>query len=423
MHATHNKNTVRYFLLVSIFLAFLFFTTDFGLIDIQKTAIVLAAGIDREGDDFIVTSQISIPKSSDQGQSTSAVQIVSRGKTVAKAFEEIDAKTGWYPKLVFCNLILLGEETTKQDVFDALDYFLLDEYLSDNCFVATCNGKAADLLNATALIEDSSSAAIGKILSNHAERVGTVYPSTLRTFAMGYAADDACSTLPVIKLQNQQEPKGESSPNESQNQQGGQAQQNGGQKGGQGQQGAQSSQDGQPSKSNGEQNKPVFSAEETALFKHGKRVGTLTPEETFAANAVLAKLRLAPYSVQTENAACTLTIKQNAPKIKLKVAKNGLATLKINLTLTAGLLDYAKSISPQDLADVGDVPAGAFSAAQKKLSGEILSLFEKTRALDCDLFRIADRFRKTGNPNAQIYQDTLLKNSVVEVEVHFQNVR
>ena len=101
MHAAHNKNTVRYFLLISIFLTFLFFTTDFGLIDIQKTAIVLAAGIDRDGDDFIVTSQISIPKSSDQGKSTSAVQIVSRGKTVAKAFDEINAKTGWYPKLVF----------------------------------------------------------------------------------------------------------------------------------------------------------------------------------------------------------------------------------------------------------------------------------------------------------------------------------
>lgn len=423
MHAAHNKNTVRYFLLISIFLTFLFFTTDFGLIDIQKTAIVLAAGIDRDGDDFIVTSQISIPKSSDQGKSTSAVQIVSRGKTVAKAFDEINAKTGWYPKLVFCNLILLGEETAKQDVFDALDYFLLDEYLSDNCLVAACDGKAADILNATALIEDSSSAAIGKILSNHAERVGTVYPSTLRTFAMGYAADDACGTLPIIKLQNQQEPKGESAPSENRQSEG-QSPQGGGQNGGQEQQqGGQSSQEGQQSKSNAEQNKPVFSAEETALFKHGKRVGALTADETFAANAVFSKLRLAPYSVATENAACTLTIKQNAPKIKLKVSKNGLATLKIDLTLTAGLLDYAKALPPKDLADVGDVPAGAFSAAQKKLSGEILSLFEKTRALDCDLFRVADRFRKTGNPDFYTYQKSLLQNTVIEVDVHFQNVR
>lgn len=410
MHTAHKKNTIRYFLLVSIFLAFLFFTTDFGLIDIQKTAIVLAAGIDRENDNFIVTSQISIPKSSDQGQSATTVQIVSRGNTVAQAFEEINAKTGWYPKLVFCNLILLGEETAKQDVFAALDYFLLDEYLSDNCLVSTCDGKAADLLNTTALIEDASSAAIGKILSNHAERVGTVYPSTLRTFAMGYAADDACGTLPIIKLQNQQEPKGENAQNSQQN--GPTQPQN---SGGNGQSGA--------SQPNAEQNKPVFSAEETALFKHGKRVGTLTAEETFAANAVLSKLRLAPYSIATENAACTLTIKRNAPKIQLKVAKNGSATLKIGLTLTAGILDYAKAVSPNALADVGDLPAGAFSAAQKKLSGEILSLFEKTRALDCDLFRVADRYRKTGENRRQPPSNDLLKNTIAEVEVHFQNVR
>ena len=63
-----------------------------------------------------------------------------------KCVEEINAKTGWYPKLVFCNLILLGEDTAKQNVFDALDYFLLDEYLSDNCLVAACNGKAKDIL-------------------------------------------------------------------------------------------------------------------------------------------------------------------------------------------------------------------------------------------------------------------------------------
>ena len=162
MRKIHNRNTVRYFVLITIFFVFLFFTTDFGLIDIQKTAIVLAVGIDRDEEAFIVSSQIAIPKSSDQGQATNAVQIVSRGKTIAEAFEDINAKTGWYPKLVFCNLILLGQETVKQNVFDALDYFLMDEYLSDNCLVAACNDNASDLLNATALVDDASSAAIEK---------------------------------------------------------------------------------------------------------------------------------------------------------------------------------------------------------------------------------------------------------------------
>ncbi|MBQ7912919.1 MAG: hypothetical protein IJ308_04125 [Clostridia bacterium] len=422
MRKTYNKNTVRYFALITVFFVFLFFTTDFGLIDIQKTAIVLAVGIDRDEQDFIISSQIAIPKSSDQGQATNAVQIVSRGKTVAEAFEDINAKTGWYPKLVFCNLLLLGEETVKQNVFDALDYFLMDEYLSDNCLVATCNDKASDLLNATALVDDASSAAIEKVLSPHAERVGSVFTSTLHTFAMGYYSDNACGMLPIVKLQNQQEPNGETEPKvETPPNQG---EQSGGEGGGS-EQGGQSGGQKQDSGANASQNKPVFSAGETALFKHGKKVGALTPEETFAANAVLNKLRLAPYSVTTPDAEtpCSLSIKQNAPKIKLKVAKNGMASLKIHLTLTAGILDYAKARPVQNAKDVGNVPAGAFSAAQKKLAGEILALFEKTRALDCDVFSLRDRYRKTGNPSFSKHEASLLQNTVAEVDVHFQNVR
>ena len=411
----HTRNTIRYFLIIVIFLTFLFFSNDFGLIDVQKTAIVVAAGIDRDGTDFIVTTQIAIPQAAEQGKSTKAVQIVSRGKTVAEAFSDVNAKTGWYPKLVFCNLILLGEETTKQNVFDALDFFLLDEYLSDNCLIATCDGKAQELLDTNAVVEALSSAAIEKVLSRHAEQVGSVYTSTLRTFAIGYHSDDASGLLPIVKKQSQQPIPPENSEKI----------------GGGGQDNAQSGEaaDTQPPQSsqsktqNQPQNNPLFSASETALFKHGKRVGTLTAEETFAANALLNKLRLAPYSITTQDAACTLTFKQNAPKIQLQVAKNGMARLKIHLTVTAGLLDYSQALPESEIADVGDVPAGAFSVAQKKLTGEIIQLFEKTRALDCDIFRVRDRAKKTGNPAFHRHESILLSNTVAEVTVHFKNVR
>ena len=100
-----------------------------------------------------------------------------------------------------------------------------------------------------------------------------------------------------------------------------------------------------------------------------------------------------------------------------------MASLKINLEVTAGLLDYAKALPEQSLSDAGDVPSGAFDAAQKKLAGEIITLFEKTRALDCDLFSVRDRFRKTGNPSFMQYENALLSNTVAEVTVHFKNIR
>jgi len=64
MHNLHTKNTVRYYLLLAFLVIFLFFSNDFGLTDVQKTAIVVAVGIDKDEEDFVLTSQIAIPQRS-----------------------------------------------------------------------------------------------------------------------------------------------------------------------------------------------------------------------------------------------------------------------------------------------------------------------------------------------------------------------
>ena len=397
MQKTHDKNTVRYYILLLALMFFLFLSGDFGLVDVQKTAIVMAVGIDREEDTFIVTSQIAIPQSSKQGKASETVQIVSRGKTVADSFNEINAKTGWYPKLVFCRLILIGEKTAQKDVFDALDFFLLDEYMSDNCLIATCDGTANELLNVTALVDPSGSVAMQKVLSAHAERVGTVLPSTLREFAIGYFSDAKSGFLPILKTQPQQEriEKTTAISDSSQN----------------GKSGAE------------ENNKPVFSASETALFFDGKRVGTLTKEETFAYNAIKGKLRLASYSVQNENSVCTLTVKRNTPKSKCNLSPDGRATYQVKVLMTAGLLDYSKSLPLGETADVGDVPNGVFAQAEKRLAGQINSLFEKCRTSGCDLFGLTEQIRKKESERFDDLRPTVLQNAVLEVAVQFRGVR
>ena len=405
MHNAHARNTVRYYILILLVLTFLFFSGDFGLLDVQKTALILAVGIDKEEDEFIITSQIALPQDSKQGKSTQTVQLVSRGKTVADAFEEINAKTGWYPKLVFCNLILLGESATKEDVFGALDYFIRDEYFSDNCQIAACDSSAKDILNVSALVDPSSSTAIGKVLSAHAERLGTVFPATLHDFAIGYYGDAQCSFAPIITTQPQQEPtknsktdpqpqpNSEQSGQDSQNQQG------------------------------GTQEKPVFSARETALFLRGKRVVTLTADETFACNVVMTSLKLASLTVEKDDAACTLTIKQNDAKRSLRVSQDGKGSLSIRVTLTAGILDYSQPLPLDKIADAGDVPDGFFYAAEKKLSADIHSVFEKARTNNCDLFGVQNLLVKHKSRSLQKYQNTILQNTTADIHIRFRNLR
>ncbi|MDE7158238.1 MAG: hypothetical protein K2N74_01555, partial [Clostridiales bacterium] len=46
--------------------AIFFFLNDFDLVDIQKTAIILAAGIDRKEYGYTLTAQIDVPKGVDR---------------------------------------------------------------------------------------------------------------------------------------------------------------------------------------------------------------------------------------------------------------------------------------------------------------------------------------------------------------------
>ena len=408
------KNSVRYYLLIVFCLGFLFLSNDFGATDVQKTAIVVAAGIDRQEDTFILTTQVAIPQSSKQGKASEAVQIVSRGKTVGEAFDEINAKTGWYPKLVFCNLILFGESAKTSDVFESLDFFLRDEYLSDNCLVAVCAGTAKDLLNTTALVDPSSSTAMKKVLSSHAERVGTVLPNTLREFAIGYFSDSKSGYLPILTTEPQQEKigKNDTTPPPSQNNM----------KADNGLQNSTKNENKDASSNNTTEDKPVFSARETALFVHGKWVDTLTSNETFALASVLSKLRLASYTLESDHHACTLSIRRNTPSIKLHTNYDTL-TLKIELECTAGLLDYAKSQPVDKIADAGDVPKEFFTLAAKKLSGEIEGVFEKCRAANCDLFGVRERLIKYAKRHLHEQANTALADTRVQVSVRFKNVR
>lgn len=419
MHNTHSRNTVRYYILAVIFLGFLFFSNDFGLTDVQKTAIVMAVGVDREEDEFILTSQIAMP-SAGQDKSSQTVQIVSRGKTVSEAFEQINSKTGWYPKLVFCKLILLGEKTAQDNVFDALDFFLLDEYLTDDCQVAVCRGLAKDILNTAALVDPSSSVAIGKILSAHAERVGSVHPVNLKDFSIGYFGDSRSALLPIVKTEPQQEEIGSSTPpalDSSSSASESQGEQNGGS-----QRGRQNS--GQGGQGSGEtQNKPVFSARETALFFYGKWKETLSEEETFAVNIALGKLRLANYSVEYLGETCTLTIKRNDPKIRLVLGESGKGQVKVSVTVTAGVADFSKALDVKELADVGDVPDGIFAAAEKKLAASLSSAYEKARSVACDVFGLQERLVKYKQRKYHKYKDTLLNDISFLADVRFRGVR
>ena len=440
----HSRNSVRYYLILAALVTFLFFTNDFGLIDIQKTAIVMAVGIDREGPTFILTTQIAVPQSSDQGEQAQAVQIESRGETIADAFNQINAKTGWYPKLVFCNLVVLGEQMIKSNVFDALDFFLRDEYMSDKCLVAACEGTAKEILNTKTPIDPMSGVAAQKVLSDHAARVGTVASNTLREFAMGYFSYSKSGYLPVLKPEKQHESPGENGGVGGEQQQ---SSEGGGEKGAflentplpaaEGEQnalkgdrpvpaaggsgGSGPSAGGQAA--GGKEEEKVFSASETALFYDGIYAGKLDQDETFAFSIVKNKLRLASYTPKSDGIPYTLIVKHNLPSLKFSVDDNSMARLKIKLKVTAGLQDTSYGQSIDELANAGKVPPKVFEAAKKDLEQKISQVFEKSRKSRCDVFNVLDRLQKFESDYFPAFREDILDRLIFSVDVTFESLR
>lgn len=426
---SRRKTPVLYVLAV-IFLTILFFSNDFGLVDIQKTAIVLAVGIDRENDEFIVNSRIAVPSASgDQKAAADSIQVETRGDTVGAAIQDINTKTGWYPKLVFLNLIVLGDTATQKNAFDTLDFFLRYEYMSDDCQVCCCEGKASELLNTETDVEKTPSLAIGKILSEHSATTGLVAVASLRKFAAGYFGVSKSGYMPLLKYVSLSTGKktdgADSAENtgESGGSGGAGGAENSGSSGSSG--GASESENSGSSggAGGGENAGKTFTATETALFADGVYKGKLTKDETFAFLCVGGGVRLAAFDVDYGGVTYTLTIKKSKAKIKFYVDDFAAPHLNVQLDIVAGLQDMSSSQTIVEIAAPEKTKQAVLEEAGKKLKRLVNSTFEKSRAYECDLFGAEKRLQKFERKYFNAYRENLLDRVLFYADVRFAPAR
>ncbi len=397
--------------LAAIFLTILFFSNDFGLVDIQKTAIVLAVGIDREEDSFVVTSQIAAPSASaDPKASAEAVQVETRGDTVGAAIQKINEKTGWYPKLVFCNLIILGKTATEKNAFESLDFFLRNEYMSDDCNLCCTEGSAGELLSGSSAVEQISSLAISKILSEHSAKLGLVAASNLRDFATHYFSCCGCGYMPIVS----QSPLTEK---DNKEQADGQKEQSGS--------GKKQGDEGQGGNPGGEAGgkEQTFTATNTALFSDGIYKGKLTAEETFAFQCIRNDLRLAAFDAEHGGVTYTLLIKKSKASVKFSVDDYAVPRLKISVTVKAGLQDLSSSQTIAEIAAPDKTKEAVLKAAGEKFAKAVRSAFEKSRALNCDIFDVKNRLHKYESAYFSAYKDSVLERLLFSAEAKFEPTR
>lgn len=378
---------IKLWLVLAAIVAFSFLSNDFGLVDIQKTAIILAAGIDRNDEKgYTLTAQIAVPKGVDRTTGgTSSVEFVAEGETIADCVSDIYCKTGWVPKFVFCNLIVLGEETVKENVFDALDFFLRNEYMSDGCFVAACQGSAKDLLSSESAIDDTSSMAISKLFSDANVKSGKAMKMSLREFSIGYYGVTGSGYMPYI-VQHDQETNDSSGGGSGADQGGG----------------------GQPKK------QKVYCAERTALFSKGKQVALLGPDGTFALGLLKSNIFTGYLLTEEDGKPVSLTVLGDKGSVSLDT--KGAPKVSVKLDLTVRL--FNRSI-PAEINDVArnEVTEKVLENAKNSVEEAVKSVFETSRQSGCDLFKLNQSLYRSSLKKYEEWKDALLPAVPVEYDI------
>ena len=381
---------MKLYVLLAAVILFAFFSNDFGLVDIQKTAVILAAGIDKSEEGFSLTAQIAMPKGSDRSQGgTSSVEINAEGKTVSDCISVLFSKTGWVPKLVFCDLIVLGENAVQEDVIGYLNYFLRNEYMNDSCLLAVSEGKAEELISSSSAIDDASSLAIEKLFSDAAEKSGKVLSNTLKDFAVGYYSPSKSSYLPYVRMMKQD-----------------------GQQGGD----TSSPQSGQQ----GSEEQKIYTAEETAIFQDGKMVGLLTREETLALSLLKGNVEAGTFNAEDNGKPVTLTVLSNNGGASLDMSKA--PALKLSLSVMVRLCCRGTTAPVEDISS-DSVSENVLESAKEVLTGYVRSLFQTAQSSGCDLFELKKELYRSSLKKYAEWKEYLLPAVTAEIETNVKSMK
>ena len=416
-------SVIVYWALVLIMLG-LFFTNDFGLVDIHKTSVAVAVGVDAEGEEVITTAQIAVPQPSQSGDNIKYVEVQGRGLTVADCLNEINSKTGFYPKLLFCKLILLGESCQKQELFRMLGCFYRRNYSELTAQVAMCKGSASEMLAMPATISPENSTAVQRALSEELKKSANVSSVNLKEIAASnYSVSKACY-MPFIEANIEgtsasggngdnvggDKPQGGGS---SGGQQSGSGQ--GGSSGGEGSGGGQSEQQ----KSGGEEGE--FTARKTAVFADGRFAGLLDEQKSFALNILVNDIRLAVVPCDADEIHYTMGLKQAGGGVDLKI-KEGIPKLTVSFKAKAQIQGAKKVMQPDSVKFDDNVKPEVLKAVTEEIQNRLKGLIDLCAEENCDVLGIRQLLHKHSYKYYEAFKDDILSRMQVEYKIDIKSV-
>lgn len=388
------------FLIIIAAMLFLFFSNDFGLVDIHKASIVVAVGVDVSDDGYAVTAQAAIPTPAQGEGSAAYTQVTGNGATVADAVDDINAKTGFYPKLAFCNLVVLGEACAERDLFTVLDYFYRNDYVPLTALVGMCRGTAKELLGMQPADGGMSSSAIQRAMSEELKNSANASTVNLKLLAQDAGSPSASAYMPFIEFT--QSGSGGSTTASS-----GGSKSSGGSSGGSGKSSEKSVE---------------FTCLTTAAFTGGKFIGVLTEDQAFALNLVRSNIRLAVVNAEFDGKNYTVGLKNNSCALRIAV-EGGVPVLRIKYRALANVQSSESRPAAEGSANSHLVSGGVLKAVADTVEGRMNSLIDFCVESGCDLVGAEKLLYQRFYDEYQSFKGRVLQSLKVEYDIKVESVR
>ena len=403
------------FIMLTVFLMFtFFFSNDFGLIDVEKTSIITAIAIDREDDgSYVATAQIAVPEATDTNTENQKAQISGKGSTIGGAIKDFGDTSGWFPKLSFCNLIIIGNGFSESNVIKVLDYFAKTLRVQDSALVAMSEKKASELLEIASPLDNISSFALQKVLLKATGFDRDIASTDIKSFCSGHYSDSHSAFMPLIKIIP-------SSIGKSSDEQGNSS-------------GSNSTETGKDTGSGGgnseksgnseEKNKNyLFDATTTVLFKNGVKVGEMDENATLVYNALTSKFEGSTIPLNDvkdangQKSNYLISVMRSTPKIYLTANPNQL-TLHVNLDVYCRVNDHSADGSDQSLSENNPLPKALIEKAEQFFTDGINDLIQTSKQTECDVLKIKEKLYRFHYKEYSRYKDNFLSVLKSEIKV------
>lgn len=389
------------FLMLAFFIVFInFLTLDFLLIDVEKTALIVAIGIDKTELGYEVTAQIAVPEATNQSTKSNEAVIYASGKTIYDAIDSIGSRTGWYPKLSFCNLIILGNSIAEnENVMGVVDFFVRSYKVEDSAILCASEKSAKELLLSISPLDNVSSFALTKIFVRDNSSASAILTTTIKEFAKGYYSNSKCGYMPMVKTIETKD-NGDNTSSASS---------------------VVGTNTGSSDEKKQKNTPVVYSADTCLLFNNGVKTGVLSGDECLFYSLLYKRVNEAffPLDIVDDNGnsgTALIGVRKANSTVKLDI-KNGAPVLKCNLKLWLKLDDSDFPQSMQEIATLGKLNDKTLERAKLYALDMLGSVFEKSVKANADIFRAESMLYRFHTDSYDKFSKDLLNKLVPEFKV------